>query len=145
MDSTSTTQIKTIEPNEIENKHLSIVKKHYERKGYRVHSGLQFGCHLVLYADTPDAVHSDYCIHILPHDNSRLQWCTIQTLVRSMSDLHKRLIIVNVDNGDGDGDVVHEMMIGTEHAPMRQKKVCTAGSQLKKQKMNNIENGEDNN
>lgn len=43
-----------------------IVKKHYEKKGYRVHSGLQFGCELVLYANDPDLVHSDFCIHIVP-------------------------------------------------------------------------------
>lgn len=43
---------------------VEFVKKHYEKKGYRVHSGLQFGVELVLYADRPDLVHSDFCIHI---------------------------------------------------------------------------------
>ena len=43
-----------------------IVRKHYEEKGYRVHSGLQFGCELVLYADDPGKVHSDFCVHVLP-------------------------------------------------------------------------------
>lgn len=29
---------------------IALVRKHYEEKGYRVHSGLQFGVELVLYA-----------------------------------------------------------------------------------------------
>ena len=44
---------------------VSFVRRHYEEKGYRVHSGLQFGCELVLYADNPQRVHSDFCIHIV--------------------------------------------------------------------------------
>lgn len=45
---------------------ILIVRRHFERKGYRVHSGLQFGTELVLYADTPGRVHSDFCVHVLP-------------------------------------------------------------------------------
>ena len=45
---------------------VRIVRKHYEDKGYRVHSGLQFGCELVLYADDPSRVHSDFCVHVVP-------------------------------------------------------------------------------
>jgi len=43
-----------------------VVRQHYEDKGYRVHSGLQFGCELVLYADDPSKVHSDFCVHVVP-------------------------------------------------------------------------------
>lgn len=43
-----------------------IVRRHFERKGYRVHSGLQFGCELVLYADDPSKVHSDFCVQVVP-------------------------------------------------------------------------------
>jgi tRNA splicing endonuclease len=45
---------------------VAFVRKHFEEKGYRVHSGLQFGCELVLYADDPQHVHSDFCIHVVP-------------------------------------------------------------------------------
>ena len=45
---------------------VQIVRQHFERKGYRVHSGLQFGCELVLYADDPSRVHSDFCVHVVP-------------------------------------------------------------------------------
>ena len=45
---------------------VGIVRQHYEGKGYRVHSGLQFGCELVLYADDPSKVHSDFCVHVVP-------------------------------------------------------------------------------
>ena len=45
---------------------VQIVRKHYQDKGYRVHSGLQFGCELVLYADDPSKVHSDFCVHVVP-------------------------------------------------------------------------------
>jgi tRNA splicing endonuclease len=44
---------------------VRIVRKHFEAKGYRVHSGLQFGCELVLYADDPSRVHSDFCVHVV--------------------------------------------------------------------------------
>jgi len=43
-----------------------MARKHFEKKGYRVHSGLQFGSDLVLYADSPDRVHSDFCVHVIP-------------------------------------------------------------------------------
>lgn len=45
---------------------ILIARRHFEKKGYRVHSGLQFGCELVLYADIPQRVHSDFCVHIVP-------------------------------------------------------------------------------
>ena len=44
---------------------ISIVRNHFQEKGYRVHSGLQFGCELVLYADHPGLVHSDFCVHVV--------------------------------------------------------------------------------
>lgn len=44
---------------------IQVVRNHFERKGYRVHSGLQFGCELVLYADDPSKVHSDFCVHVV--------------------------------------------------------------------------------
>ena len=40
------------------------IKQYYQLKGYRVHSGLQFGAELVLYAAQPDLVHSDFCIQV---------------------------------------------------------------------------------
>ena len=46
-------------------KRIQIVQKHFENKGYRAHSGLQFGCELVLYADDPNRVHSDFCVHVV--------------------------------------------------------------------------------
>ena len=45
---------------------VQLVRKYYEEKGYRVHSGFQFGCELVLYADEPGKVHSDFCVHVVP-------------------------------------------------------------------------------
>jgi tRNA splicing endonuclease len=45
---------------------ILIVRRYFEKKGYRVHSGLQFGCELVLYADDPAKVHSDFCVHVVP-------------------------------------------------------------------------------
>ena len=44
---------------------VQIVRDHFVQKGYRVHSGLQFGCELVLYADDPGRVHSDFCVHVV--------------------------------------------------------------------------------
>jgi tRNA splicing endonuclease len=44
---------------------ILLVRKHYESKGYRAHSGLQFGVELVLYADDPSRVHSDFCVHVV--------------------------------------------------------------------------------
>ena len=128
---------------------IAIARKHFEGKGYRAHSGLQFGCELVLYADLPSIVHSDFCVHI-PAEDTRLNWMTIQTLVRSMPDLHKTLIIANVkecSKGDADAvtfDVtsskkyfkVEEIALSSEHAPFRHKSVTKGvGGQLKKQKI----------
>jgi tRNA-intron lyase len=75
--------------------HVAIVRHHFEDKGYRVHSGLQFGCELVLYADTPDRVHSDFCVHVVPPDGN-LDFKLLQSLVRSMPDLHKTLILAHL-------------------------------------------------
>lgn len=44
---------------------IQVVRAHFEGKGYRVHSGLQFGSELVLYADDPGRVHSDFCVHLV--------------------------------------------------------------------------------
>lgn len=73
----------------------AIARKHFQRKGYRVHSGLQFGCELVLYADDPDKVHSDFCVSLVGPDSS-VNWLQIQTLARSMSTLHKQLVVVSI-------------------------------------------------
>ena len=85
---------------------ISIVKRHFTNKGYRVHSGLQFGCELVLYADSPGLVHSDFCVHVpSPWGDDdddddggeiAIDWRTVQTLARSMPDLRKTLIVARV-------------------------------------------------
>jgi tRNA splicing endonuclease len=51
---------------------IQIVRRHFQAKGYRVHSGLQFGCELVLYADDPSKVHSDFCVHVVPQGEWRV-------------------------------------------------------------------------
>lgn len=153
-------------------KFVSIARRHFEKKGYRVHSGLQFGVELVLYAgnvlctvihviihsfsfnavqifatDDPQRVHSDFCVHVLGPGGG-IDWRTIQTLVRSMPDLHKTLILAHVKQisscgstacyteGKNDGEyVVEEIAIASEHAPFRHKKVnAGVGGQIKKQK-----------
>eukprot|EP01082_Thalassiosira_pseudonana_P010310 g9453.t1 g9453 contig36:616284-616849(-) len=116
---------------------ISIVRHHFTQKGYRVHSGLQFGCELVLYADSPGRVHSDFCVHVVGVDG-RLDWRTLQTLVRAMPDLHKTLIVANVrqvvvaedESNDSPGSTidyskyaVDELAMGTEHAPFRHKNI----------------------
>jgi len=130
---------------------VDVVRKHFEKKGYRVHNGLQFGCELVLYADNPDNVHSDFCVHIVRQEG-RLDWRTIQTLVRSMPDLHKTLILANVvtrtaclESKSNDNGFKHsiqfdvkELAISSGHAPFRHKKhnaEMVVGSQVKKKRM----------
>ena len=44
---------------------IAVARHHFQQKGYRVHSGLQFGCELVLYADDPGRVHSDFCVMVV--------------------------------------------------------------------------------
>ena len=140
---------------------IAIVRLHYEGKGYRVHSGLQFGCELVLYADSPDRVHSDFCVHVPPDRVGTMDWRTLQTLVRSMPDLHKTLIVAHVrrveemrapaqgeeggakgpPSGDGSNTTstsarysVDELCLTSEHAPFRQKNAPTeVGKQVKPQ------------
>ena len=89
---------------------IADAREHYTNLGYRVHSGLQFGCELVLYADHPQYVHSDFCVLVLPSDG-RVDWRRIQCLTRSMPDYKKTLILAEVsvieedtEEGDEDGE-----------------------------------------
>jgi tRNA splicing endonuclease len=112
---------------------IQILRNHFTEKGYRVHSGLQFGCELVLYADNPGLVHSDFCVHLV---GESFDWRTVQTLVRSMPDLHKTLILAEIVEGENGEYIVEELAVTSEHAPFRhrsQKK--QVGGQLKKQKV----------
>jgi len=132
---------------------VAFVRNHYEKKGYRVHSGLQFGCELVLYADDPTKVHSDFCIHVVRDGkwfrsdhyivewkglteiflDGLLDWREVQTLVRSMPDLHKTLILANVKCDDKGRKTVEELAVATEHAPFRHRpKMMEVGSQKKR-------------
>lgn len=128
---------------------IADAREHYTNLGYRVHSGLQFGCELVLYADHPQYVHSDFCVLVLPSDG-RVDWRRIQCLTRSMPDYKKTLILAEVsvieedtEEGDEDGEAkaddagdddspvapktkrrkriikVKELAVSTEHAPFR--------------------------
>ena len=137
---------------------IAIVRHHFEKKGYRVHSGLQFGVELVLYADNDlNKVHSDFCVHVVNNSAGRLDWRMLQTLVRSMPAIRKTLIVANVrdakgdDRCDDDGDnitadrtdaisiqqgsyLVDELAIATEHAPFRHKNIPKGvGTQIKQQ------------
>jgi len=137
---------------------IDIVRTHFEKKGYRVHSGLQFGVELVLYSDIPSKVHSDFCVHVPQDSNGKLDWRMIQTLVRSMPSIKKTLIVAHVkekktdgsSSSDGSGDdaqqqqlvkeryVVHELAISSEHAPFRHKNIPKGvGTQIKPQPKNN--------
>lgn len=114
---------------------IEIVRSHFELKGYRALSGLQFGCDLVLYSDDINRVHSEFCVHILGQD-SRLHWMTLQTLTRSMSDFKKQLIVVNITpfpNGEDMNYVVEELAIVSGHAPFRHRRQIKVevGSQKK--------------
>jgi len=118
---------------------VEFVKRNYEQMGYRVHSGLQFGAELVLYADRPDLVHSDFCINVT-RDDEFIDWREMQTLVRSMPDLHKTLVLANVNANTKDIDFnnnrcVDELAVTTEHAPFRHRpKPIEVGAQKKNKK-----------
>lgn len=138
---------------------ILILRNHFEKKGYRVHSGLQFGCELVLYADSPDLVHSDFCVKLVsPQWKDCLDWRCLQALCRSMPDLHKTLVICRVldqckckhrkeDTNSGNegtlGQVcllsdcysIEEIAVASEHAPFRyRKKKKDVGEQVKPRK-----------
>lgn len=73
--------------------------------------------------------------------DTRIDWRTVQTLVRSMPDLHKTLIIANVTkslDAESNGEfVVEELAFTSGHALFRHKKNVRkqVGSQVKKQKI----------
>eukprot|EP00804_Cyclotella_cryptica_P014968 CCRYP_000582-RA/>CCRYP_000582-RA protein AED:0.03 eAED:0.03 QI:89/1/1/1/0/0.33/3/2671/166 len=141
---------------------IAIARNHFEQKGYRVHSGLQFGCELVLYADSPGRVHSDFCVVVVGPEE-RFDWRRIQTLVRSMPNLHKTLIVANVrpvvrqecriaglsdytgsrmkdttpaNSCDFSSYNVEELAIASEHAPFRHKNTPRGvGQQIKPSKI----------
>jgi hypothetical protein len=68
-----------------------------------------------------------------------IDWREMQTLVRSMPDLHKTLVLVNVNVNANAKDIdgnnnrcVDELAITTEHAPFRHKpKPIEVGAQKK--------------
>jgi hypothetical protein len=67
-----------------------------------------------------------------------VDWREIQTLVRSMPDLHKTLILAHVviHNGGEGPATVEELAMTTEHAPFRhRKKIVEVGAQRKKPKL----------
>lgn len=116
---------------------ISIAKKHFEEKGYRVLSGLQFGCELVLYTDDPNHVHSDFCVHVVNQDSS-FNWMTLQTMTRSMSDFKKRLVIVDVvphSDGLDTHYIVEELQITSGHAPFKRQVKTNVGSQVKQKRI----------
>ena len=79
----------------------------------------------------------------MPFTDQRLDWRTMQTLVRSMPDLHKTLILAHIRE-DEESFSVEEMAIATEHAPFRHKNtVKGVGSQVKKAKTDQIVESDD--
>jgi hypothetical protein len=68
----------------------------------------------------------------------------MQSLVRSMPDLHKTLILANVravrdDHGHDQQYTVDELAIATEHAPFRHKKALVqVGGQRKKSRTDGV-------
>jgi tRNA intron endonuclease, catalytic C-terminal domain len=83
-----------------------VVKYYYQIiLGYPyVYSGLQFGCHFVLYKDHPQKVHSTYAIYIL-HPDSTSFTCThddkSDSLITDDADLNKNS---NKTDNDNDND-----------------------------------------
>ncbi len=84
---------------------------------------------------------------MIAHGNG-IDWRNIQTLVRSMPDLHKTLILAHVkaksvfdfnsssieENLDSNY-IIEELAIASEHAPFRHKKVHVGvGGQVKRRK-----------
>lgn len=74
------------------------------------------------------------------HTDETIDWREMQTLVRSMPDLHKTLVLANVKGTDGDHPYVEELAITTEHAPFRHRpKTVEVGGQKKTQKRVKLE------
>ena len=68
--------------------------------------------------------------------DGRLDWRVMQTLVRSMPDLHKTLILAHVYESESGALEVDEIAMATEHAPFRHRKEKKqVGGQAKRQKV----------
>jgi hypothetical protein len=64
-----------------------------------------------------------------------IDWREMQTLVRSMPDLHKTLVLVNVKGTSEENFVIQELAMSTEHAPFRHRpKTADVGAQKKSNK-----------
>ena len=72
--------------------------------------------------------------------DGRLDWRQMQSLVRSMPELHKTLILASVSREAGkDQFRVDELALATEHAPFRHRRVSTeVGGQRKKARTDRI-------
>ena len=127
---------------------LSLLRSHYTSQNYIIHSGLQFGVDLVLYASSPTLVHSDFAVVLYNHEWSEegssvdegFDWRRIQSLTRSMPDLHKKLIIARVvleenndnsnnsnsnnnsNNSNSNGFRVEEIKVSTFHRSFKVKR-----------------------
>ena len=61
----------------------------------------------------------------------------MQSLVRSMPDIHKTLIVANIKKEDKGTYAVEELAFSTEHAPFRHhKRITKVGSQKKNEPRN---------
>ena len=72
-------------------------------------------------------------VNWLPVPDDLLDWRSLQTLVRSMPDLHKTLILASVEGDYKAGSAeIHELAMATEHAPFRHRqKLAEVGGQKK--------------
>lgn len=145
-----------------EEEKAAFVRRHYESLGYRVHSGLQFGVDFVLYADSPEAVHSDFCVHIVRDGTLWWSFCsscivnhqrhhsithparfTITTILDELLDWRE---IQTLTRSMPDfhktlilvnvkGESIEELAMASEHAPFRHRpKPKEVGGQVKKTK-----------
>mmetsp|Transcript_18917 Transcript_18917/g.39373 ORF Transcript_18917/g.39373 Transcript_18917/m.39373 type:complete len:152 (+) Transcript_18917:19-474(+) len=100
----------------------NVLRDHYKNLGYRVHSGLQFGTTLVLYADSPNLVHSDFAVLHTPSTSYGLDWRRLQVLTRAMPDYHKTLVIAEPKVGKGVTGGVDEIRVKGFHRAFKKRK-----------------------
>ncbi|KAM0687906.1 tRNA-splicing endonuclease subunit Sen2, partial [Conglomerata obtusa] len=74
---------------------LKSLKIYFQDQGFVVKDGLKYGVDFLLYTDVVEKVHSKYAVML----NRNFTYLQIVSMQRLCTNVKKKLIVVNVNNG----------------------------------------------
>lgn len=91
---------------------LWFVYSHFLCQGYVVKQGTTFGVHYLLYNGSPESVHSEFGVWLLPSPVDGCEavpWLHVKGLTRLMQGVSKTLVLCTEDGGH-----IHEVLCSTD-------------------------------